>query len=65
LAGDGSRRTGALEGVLAAVRDGLSGLMEVAEAVQAAPRAPQPPGGCDLLLDGLAALVTGLQRIPG
>ena len=34
------------------------GLLEVAEAVQAAPQAPQPPEGCDLLLDGLAALIT-------
>ncbi len=34
------------------------GLLEVAEAVRAAPQAPQPPGGCDLLLDGLAVLIT-------
>jgi DNA-binding CsgD family transcriptional regulator len=33
------------------------GLLEVAEAVQAAPPAPTP-GRCDLLLDGLAGLVT-------
>ena len=34
------------------------GLLEVAEAVRAAPQALQPPGGCDLLLDGLAVLIT-------
>jgi DNA-binding CsgD family transcriptional regulator len=34
------------------------GLLEVAEAVRAAPQALQPPGRCDLLLDGLAVLIT-------
>jgi DNA-binding CsgD family transcriptional regulator len=34
------------------------GLLEVAEAVRAAPQPPQPPGGCDLLLDGLAVQIT-------
>ena len=34
------------------------GLVEVAEAVRAAPQAPQPPGRNDLLLDGLAVLLT-------
>jgi AAA ATPase domain len=45
--------------VLAAGRLAVRGaLVEVAEAVRAAPPAPQPPGGHDLLLDGLAVLVT-------
>jgi len=34
------------------------GLLEVAEAVQAAPRAARTPGDRDLLLDGLAQLIT-------
>ena len=34
------------------------GLLEVAEAVRAARQALQPPEGCDLLLDGLAVLIT-------
>ncbi|HEX5304183.1 MAG TPA: hypothetical protein VFW50_45040 [Streptosporangiaceae bacterium] len=34
------------------------GLLDVAEAVQAAPQAMEAPGGCDLLLDGLARLIT-------
>jgi hypothetical protein len=35
------------------------GMLEIAGAVRAAPGAPQPPRGPDLLLDGLAALTTG------
>jgi hypothetical protein len=34
------------------------GLVEVAEAVRAAPQPPQPAGGNDLLLNGLAVLLT-------
>jgi DNA-binding CsgD family transcriptional regulator len=34
------------------------GLREVAECARAGPPAPQPPGGDDLLLDGLALLIT-------
>jgi hypothetical protein len=34
------------------------GLVEVAEAVRAAPQPPQPAGGKDLLLNGLAVLLT-------
>ena len=45
--------------VLTAGRPGVrGGLLEVAEAVRAAPPPPQPPGGGDLLLDGLAVLIT-------
>ena len=45
--------------VLAAGRLAVrGGLLEVAEAVRAAPQALQPPGGRDLLLDGLAGLIT-------
>jgi len=45
--------------VLTAGRLGVrGGLLEVAEAVRAAPPPPQPPGGGDLLLDGLAVLIT-------
>jgi DNA-binding CsgD family transcriptional regulator len=41
--------------VLAAGRLAIpGGLLEVAEAVRAAPRSRRPLGGCDLLLDGLA-----------
>ena len=38
---------------------GGAGLMEAAEAALAAPPAPQPPRASDLLLDGLAVLLTG------
>jgi DNA-binding CsgD family transcriptional regulator/tetratricopeptide (TPR) repeat protein len=49
----------AFSAVLVAGRLGVrGGLLEVAEAVRAAPPGRQPPGGCDLLLDGLAVLMT-------
>ena len=39
------------------------GVLEVAEAARAAPPAPEPPRAADLLLDGLALLITdGLRR---
>ena len=38
--------------------DAGGSLLEVSRAARAAPRPTQPPGPCDLLLDGLAALVT-------
>jgi len=41
------------------VSRGGAGLMEAAEAALAAPPAPQPPRASDLLLDGLAVLLTG------
>ncbi|HET9969586.1 MAG TPA: AAA family ATPase [Streptosporangiaceae bacterium] len=49
----------AFQSVLAAGRLAIrGGLLEVAEAVRAAPQALQPPGACDRLLDGLAVLIT-------
>jgi DNA-binding CsgD family transcriptional regulator len=36
----------------------VGGVLEVVEAARAAPRAPEPPQPSDLLLDGLAALLT-------
>jgi DNA-binding CsgD family transcriptional regulator len=49
----------AFSAVLAAGRLAVrGGLVEVAEAVRAAPQALRPPRGCDLLLDGLAVLIT-------
>jgi DNA-binding CsgD family transcriptional regulator len=50
-----------LEALFAAVyaaRSGGGGLREAAEAALAAPPASQPPGAADLLLDGLALLIT-------
>ncbi|MEN3281043.1 MAG: hypothetical protein V7607_2183, partial [Solirubrobacteraceae bacterium] len=51
-----------LEALFAAVYAGRfadgGGLREVAECVRAGPAAPQPPGANDLLLDGLALLIT-------
>jgi DNA-binding CsgD family transcriptional regulator len=44
---------------------GDHGLLEVAEAARAAPPAPEPPQAGDLLLDGLAALLTeGFGAVP-
>jgi DNA-binding CsgD family transcriptional regulator len=58
----GLARATYLEALSAAVYAGrlASGgdLREVAECVRAAPAAPQPPGAADLLLDGLALLIT-------
>ncbi|MCW2909338.1 MAG: HTH-type transcriptional regulator, partial [Actinomycetia bacterium] len=51
-----------LEALSAAIYAGRfatsGGLCEVAEAARAGPEAPQPPGAPDLLLDGLALLIT-------
>jgi DNA-binding CsgD family transcriptional regulator len=51
-----------LEALSAAIYAGRfatsGGLCEVAEAARAGPAAPQPPGAPDLLLDGLALLIT-------
>jgi DNA-binding CsgD family transcriptional regulator len=49
----------ALEAALfAGSRPGDHGVLEVAAAARAAPPAPEPPQASDLLLDGLAALLT-------
>jgi hypothetical protein len=42
---------------------GGAGLLAAAEAVRAAPRSSQPPRAPDLLLDGLAALLTEATRL--
>ncbi|MEA2618297.1 MAG: hypothetical protein QOE72_4080 [Chloroflexota bacterium] len=47
----------ALDAAMFAVSLG-SGVLELAEAARAAPPAPEPPQASDLLLDGLAALLT-------
>jgi DNA-binding CsgD family transcriptional regulator len=47
----------ALDAAMFAVSLG-SGVVEVAEAARAAPPAPEPPQASDLLVDGLAALLT-------